>query len=809
MTIKLQCPCGTKYELDILPEHIKNPIPLICQHCGQDSSSLLDQIVRQHFAQATPPPQPRVRINLNQPVQAPVEPSRPARLQVAQPVAAAAAPEATEAAAEPVATTCFRHKSEAATSHCVVCQKPICPLCMQMFGHLCSAYCKAQAESQGIEVPACEFEKFTVEARFWKKVRRVAALIVLFVAALVGLAVWYEFSGSRPKEVFSVKFPEENSDGFCRIVAKDQVLVRHGNQLTRYDVNKKAEVWTASLFDAKQIEDAAKEWVDQRRKEQERWRLQRARLKAAGKLDRDDMMDLMDDDEPQPAAEQLKRAKELVLSSRLEGLQFHFEGTNIWIIFTNKVARFDWQTGKADKEIKISGGVEEFLPQERSLLVLSAKDPGTRLLTHIQLPDAEVKSEEIVDPTAKLASAPAKKSGTNVLARASTTTKGVTNAALIAVAQVKPGTKVAQIPAPTPRAMTVHANPDYSGDELMQKTLTYATGTNLVNAGENAAEIRVELIEEKFVQVRTMKDKPKQSALDGNVNSSSTLAVANEFFNEWKEQETGGVRLQDESRYNVTIHRYLQKEAADWNAEVTGPPHFFPLQTVDLLVAGKSLVAMDKANHKRWDSKLNFIISEESLLERERWNSEGEERFMPCVERQAVVYFFDPGVLTAFDAANGNVRWRLPSVGVSHVQFDHEGLMYVVTTSADPEQIKYSEQIDISRKTLPVLLKVDPKNGKILWKLTRMGESCILSGKFLYSVEATYGDPDPLKLNLGAPEHTRIYRLNPKDGSTEWEFYMKKFAVDVAFRENTIQLLFPNEMKVLRFCRFDALPSSD
>jgi hypothetical protein len=33
-----------------------------------------------------------------------------------------------------------------ATNRCQVCQKLICPKCMELTGYVCSAYCRAQAE---------------------------------------------------------------------------------------------------------------------------------------------------------------------------------------------------------------------------------------------------------------------------------------------------------------------------------------------------------------------------------------------------------------------------------------------------------------------------------------------------------------------------------------------------------------------------------------------------------------------------------------------------------------------------------------
>ena len=107
----------------------------------------------------------------------------------------------------------------------------------------------------------------------------------------------------------------------------------------------------------------------------------------------------------------------------------------------------------------------------------------------------------------------------------------------------------------------------------------------------------------------------------------------------------------------------------------------------------------------------------------------------PCVERGDTLYVFDQAVLTAFDLATGNARWRLPSVGVVGLFFDDKGMLYVNTTTADPENIKYSRQIDITQKIEAILLKIDPQTGRTLWSIKPGGFISYLSGKFIYTVQ--------------------------------------------------------------------------
>src|SRR6185436_3201236 len=126
---------------------------------------------------------------------------------------------------------------------------------------------------------------------------------------------------------------------------------------------------------------------------------------------------------------------------------------------------------------------------------------------------------------------------------------------------------------------------------------------------------------------------------------------------------------EDTSRYEVTIKRPGSgSDAPAWKAEVVGPPHFFALDSVDLLVAGQSLTVLDKSGQKLWESKLNFGIAEG--FGEEGWGELIATASAPGVERDGRLYFFDKGVLACFDLKTGNALWRQPAVGVTKLLFD-------------------------------------------------------------------------------------------------------------------------------------------
>ena len=47
--MKIQCACGTKYAFDITPEMAQNPVQLVCQECGADLSSQVNELIRQEL----------------------------------------------------------------------------------------------------------------------------------------------------------------------------------------------------------------------------------------------------------------------------------------------------------------------------------------------------------------------------------------------------------------------------------------------------------------------------------------------------------------------------------------------------------------------------------------------------------------------------------------------------------------------------------------------------------------------------------------------------------------------------------------
>jgi len=311
-------------------------------------------------------------------------------------------------------------------------------------------------------------------------------------------------------------------------------------------------------------------------------------------------------------------------------------------------------------------------------------------------------------------------------------------------------------------------------------------------------EFSSRLLERKTIARAAMKAPPAKSALEGPVSVTQTAEVANEILNEMQRSRGGGVVEEDVSRYSVTLRRTGTTEI--WTGEVIGQPTLFPLRTVNVVAGNKSLVVLDPANKQLWQSTLNYNLPEELPVFDELNAPYGQG---PCVEREGILYVFDKGVLTAFDLKTGSARWRVPSVGITGLFFDDKGMLYVNTTTGSPESIKFSRQIDINQKTVSVVLKINPANGKILWAAQPGGLVNYVSGKFIYTVQSyapEEEDDNPNRQETGFETlpHMRIKRLNPRNGHEMWEHYQQRAPLDVRFDSNTIRLVFKKEVQMLK-----------
>jgi len=680
---------------------------------------------------------------------------------------------------------------------------------MELFGYVCSPLCKARADSHGISVPVFAGQKSVAEARLWRKVGLVVGAVGLTFGAVVGLWFWYAWFGSTPKPSFSVRFEQPAYSGQSCVCTQDQIVFLHGDMLARHDMKQKKELWSCHLVDLKQI-DAE---VD-------------AEMKAT-KI----MIDKANNDNPEhvprmPDPEKLKRS---LARGAAQALQLRVYGQNIWVSSPGKLVRFDWDTGKPNKEIPINEGFGQAISRGDELLVM-ANESGKRVITHINLNTCDTRSEEIpVSPPREVAASskgksPSAKSAGKTPSRSPRSSEmaglpigapGKDSGKPLDPAKVAEKAQHLSLPAKIalPALLANTANQQRTLNELddqprhasLADDSDFDSGEqlSLIPTGDGFVQYGVHLLERRTVSHSAMKAAPTKSALEGNVTVAKTAEIANEILNDMQRSRGGDVVVEDESRYQVTVRKPDGKES--WTGEVVGPPRLFPLKTVNVVTANKMIIVLDKANKKLWQAGLNYNVvgGMGALEENAALYGQG-----PCVERKNGLYVFDQGVLTAFELANGNVRWRYPSVGIAGLFFDDKDMLYVNSTTASPETIKYSRQIDVSQKAGSVIIKIDPKTGKTLWSTQPGGLINHVSGKFIYCVqfysphEDEEESPYTPETGFETPPYLRIKRINPSNGKEMWEHFQQRAPLDVQIDKNTIQLVFKKEIQVLKFLAF-------
>ncbi len=680
---------------------------------------------------------------------------------------------------------------------------------MELFGYLCSPLCKAKADSNGIRVPVFAGQKSVVEAKLWRKVGRITFAVVGVFLLWLGVWFWYAWFGSQPSPAYAVHFEETAFSGQSAMLGKDQLVYIHGGELARHDLNKKKPVWTRNLVDMNLVKEQAQQAIKELEEEV-----------------RNSPMSAHDNPIRIPPLETMIKT---VQRATEKDLKLRVLGDNIWVITSKKLIRFDKDTGTPNKEIALKENTRNdyygmLIPRGDDMMQMHTDFVGNESVAYINLNTCETR-EEIIRKAAIVS-----KNDTNkMMAGKSGARKGARGSELAGL-PLKPGSKDAGKPMDPKKvadqaahlslperialpatlsntrnqdkALAAADDPsDPSGqrrqtddDERMQTMMTK----------DGFMQFSSKLLERRVTERVAMKPAPAKSALDGNITAGKSLDLANEMLNEMQRENGGAVEREDQSRYKVSFKKL--EEQTPWTGEVVGPPSLYPLKTVDILASNKKIEVFDKTHKKMWESALTFNIGMGYSSAREMDDEEGDSRTGegPCVERKDCLYVFDKGVLTAFDLATGNARWRLPSVGISGLFFDDEDHIYLNTTSAGPDTLKYTRQIDISARNVPIVIKVDAKSGHALWASQPGGPVAYVSGKFVYSMEAyaPYEDDDhPFEVNSGFETRPflRVKRLNPKNGHQMWEYSRQKSPYDVQFDKNVIRVVFKNDVLVLKY----------
>ena len=637
------------------------------------------------------------------------------------------------------------------------------------------------------------------QQRNWRVVGRLLAVGCVALLAALGFWGWYAWFGSQPSAVFKVRFEETAWSGASVLCGTDQIIFLHGGTLARHDTKLNQQIWSVELLDQTTIARQVEETLQAYRVAQQKF------------------SDAHPDADPPklPSPDKLMRLAERQAATALD---LRVVGQNIWVASPGKVVQHDWQTGRPVKNIATQGGFRGMVSRGDELLLLEDRS-GKHILTHLNLATGASREEEL--PSSVALATPSGAGQITLAATGGETARKTPLAGLPAgvagqgMGQALDPTKVEQQASHLSLAGRVALPAVLSANRTQERTLAEMNGTAdqkpaatptatdqafLIPDRDGFLQFSTRLIECRFLTRQATKGPPKKSAL-GSVGLAASPEVSNEILNDIQRDRGGDTVVADESRYQITIRRVDAKAPAPWTAEVIGPPSLFPLASVNVVTANQKIVVLDKNHQKLWESALSYNVLATAHDVANPTRGEG-----PCVEQGGTLFVFDQGVLTAFDLKTGNAQWRLPSVGISSLFFDAPGMLYVNSTTAGPESIKYSRQIDVAAKNSGVILKLDPRSGKTLWTRETSGALTYLSGPFLYTLEsfASYDDSDdgspfPVQSGLETLPFFRLKRLDPRTGKDLWEHFQQRAPLDVRFDRNTIRLVFRKEVQVLKF----------
>lgn len=669
---------------------------------------------------------------------------------------------------------------------CRVCNKPMCLKCMEQFGYVCSVYCRQQATAKRIYIPPYANQKSVVVGRTNAIVKYATYAGVFLACALFGLWIWYTWFARAPKIVYSLPIPKTNEesrrgsfrpDESYHLIAPGQLLSIKGKQIALYDIPEQKQIWSVALQTA-----AETDAINAARAKNEA--IQKRTPKTYDR-DGNETTRYVGFDPLGFGGDFLYAGATVVTSTN-----------DIWVATRDKLVRFDRKTGDR-KESGITGKIRDISTYPDTILVVSG-DPGSgENLTQITVADGSSQSEQLKAPNPKAVAA-AKKPATIV---------ATAPAAVAPDAQAQGGagrrgrragrvTPTDSIPVDKMKSAAVRASAaqaaatDMPDEDAALSLFDEERLHPFIMDGTEVVQFESKMLEHKTIAHDVVRAPKKKTSLvdSGKLTAGQSLEAAQEMANDMRRQGDDGKVEEDVSTYQVTVHRRFAKDVSDWTSEVTGEPEFFPLKTVDVVAAGKNIYVLDKSNKKLWEAKLTYNAP----------NRYGAEH-SPCLETKDALYFADLGILTRFDLSNGNVVWRLNSVGISRIQEDRRGNLLVNTTTAGPESIQYTEEVNIHEKVHSLILDVAPPTGKVIWRQESIGDLCMLSGKFLYATKVSTAYA-ALRFEQGPDVIYNLRLLNPSTGNEIWNFRQGNRQVsNTEVQNNWIMIQCEDEVMVLKF----------
>lgn len=301
------------------------------------------------------------------------------------------------------------------------------------------------------------------------------------------------------------------------------------------------------------------------------------------------------------------------------------------------------------------------------------------------------------------------------------------------------------------------------------------------------------VLQAKLLEANVTSKKPDNSGKASvvekeNLRAGDSDAAGAEFMRNNQEYAS-----EDLSKYEVTIRRPFG--GTIWKGNVAGRPILIPLTTLDLLIAGKTVMAFDRSGTKLWQAAMGNTVADHYF------SSFGDDREgAPAIEAGGRIYVIDRGTLHALNARNGEAAWRLPTVGATEVVHASDGV-YVATTSAGPEAMNLANPRD-GRDVKPIVLCANPSDGRVRWQADWVGDHVVVSGKFVFGWRSGSSRLDEMAAAMNqsdVPTMLHLNKLDPSNGKTDWHWNKKGDPDTVAAIGNRILIHKPKEILVLGF----------
>lgn len=607
-------------------------------------------------------------------------------------------------ALESTPVSCKKHVGTPSTGECLVCQTPICPKCMQIFGYLCGAQCRRIAEDRQMKVPECPEQMTTAENKEWAATRRTLLKWVALFLMLLGAWLYYALHLSRPHPIMTLTGGSNFTSGNALWIDDNQFVLLQGVELACYSVGQSLPIWTAQTPYGKE-----------------------GGLGFGGSFLRSESM--------------------------------FITGDRIWLMSPTGAHSYLIADGSPGPLPQLNGTLHQWRHKGRYVLANGIRSDGTTpFVAKLDLVEGRWKSLQMDGP----------ESSRN-------RTTGVQGPADAWIPRV--------------------ASP---GEFLDAGTAEVPEFQDLwIPAEDHWLEMEVQLREAKVVSVQAMRDNRGESVFNEKTSVSTSLRqAAEEVFNDMRSAESGGYVTEDQSTYEVVLRRHLGGGSGRYKATVTGPPRFYPAQSVDVLVAGKDLYLLNAANRLINQTKLSFPPTEalsSYML---------EPPPSPCLETNQTLFFIDAGNVTAFSLPDGEVKWRLPTVGVSEIRYGKNHQLILNTTSASPDLLRFSKELQLDNPPEPIILVVDAQDGAIIREIPKLGGLDYVNGRYAYATQFSGGSALEAIMTQGKdlPDgHFRMFRIRPESGKVLWKYHQHGWPSLLAFRNNRILIEKEGQIQLLQY----------